>query len=530
MTTETHDVVIVGAGFSGVLALHRMRALGLDALVIEAADGVGGTWYWNRYPGARCDIESMEYSYQFSEELQQEWEWSERYATQPEILRYINAVTDRFQLRDGIRFNTRVTAARFDSDNERWSVSTDDGTQVSAQYFIMATGCLSSANMPDIDGIDDFAGESYHTGHWPHEPVDFSGKKVAVIGTGSSGIQCIPLIAKQAEQLTVFQRTPNYSIPAYNQPLDPEQVASVKERYAEFREENRHTSFHADFGYGELNAVDVSAEEREAEFEARWQRGGLPFLAGFADLLFDKEANEMAAEFLRGKIAGIVEDPEVAEKLMPDGIVGCKRLCVDTDYYKTYNKEHVSLVDIRDTPIECITEHGVKTSDAQFDVDCIVFATGFDAMTGAILKVDIQGIDGQRLQDAWAEGPKSYLGLAVSGFPNMFTVTGPGSPSVLTNMLGSIEHHVEWIADCITYVKERGAQSVQATAPAQESWVTLVNDIANATVYYGCNSWYLGANIPGKPRVFMPYLGFDTYYDQCNQVVANNYEGFSLGA
>ncbi len=529
MSTETHDAVIVGAGFAGVYALHKLRGLGLDTLVIEAADGVGGTWYWNRYPGARCDIQSMEYSYQFSEQLQQEWEWSERYATQPEILRYINAVADRFQLRDGIRFNTRVTAARFNSHEQRWTITSDDGAEVSAQYFIMATGCLSSANMPDIAGIDSFAGESYHTGHWPHQPVDFTGKKVAVIGTGSSGIQCIPLIAEQASELTVFQRTPNYAIPAHNQPLDPQFVASIKNRYAEFREENRHTAFHADFRYGELNAMDVSPEEREAEFEARWEQGGLPFLAGFADLLFDKEANEMAAEFLRRKIRSIVKDPETAETLTPDSIVGCKRLCVDTDYYKTYNKDHVSLVDIRDTPIECITSNGVQTVKQEYQLDCIVFATGFDAMTGSILKVDIQGIDGQRLKDAWAEGPKTYLGLAVSGFPNLFTVTGPGSPSVLTNMMGSIEHHVDWIADCINYVSEQNAKSIQATPAAQESWVTLVNDIANATVYYGCNSWYLGANVPGKPRVFMPYIGFDTYYEQCNQVVANGYQGFSLG-
>lgn len=530
MTVEYRDAVIVGAGFSGVYALYKLRQLGLNPVVIEAGDGVGGTWYWNRYPGARCDIESMEYSYQFSEQLQQEWEWSERYATQPEILRYINSVADRFELRDGMTFNTRVTAAQFNADTQNWRVTTDTDVVFEAQYFIMATGCLSSPNIPNIEGMDDFSGASYHTGQWPHEEVDFTGQKVGVIGTGSSGIQSIPLIAKQAAQLTVFQRTANYSIPAHNQPLDPVKTAQVKQRYKEFRDENRLTSFHADFRYGELNAMEVSAKDREAEFEARWASGGLPFLAGFADLLFDTNANEMAGEFIRKKIQAIVDDPELAEKLSPSGVVGCKRLCVDTDYYATYNADHVALVDIRKTPIERVTNKGVRTSSQDYEFDSIVYATGFDAMTGAIMKVDIRGIDGQRLQETWADGPKSYLGLAINGFPNLFTVTGPGSPSVLTNMLGSIEHHVDWIADCIQYIANNNARSIQATAPAQESWVSLVNEIADATVYPNCNSWYLGANIPGKPRVFMPYLGFDTYYEQCQHIVENDYEGFALEA
>lgn len=530
MGTTQQDAIIVGAGFAGLYMLHRMRGLGLQARIIEAGSGVGGTWFWNRYPGARCDIESMEYSYQFSEELQQEWEWSERYATQPEILKYINTVADRFDLRRDIQFETRVNAAHFDEQTKRWLVSTDDGQQVSAQYVVMATGCLSSANMPQIDGIDTFAGEAYHTGQWPHEPVDFSGKRVAVIGTGSSAIQSIPLIAAQAKQLTVFQRSPNFSIPAHNQPLDPAYVKSIKDRYADFRAENKLTAFNANFGYNEANALEVSEAERDAEFEARWARGGLPFMAAFADLLFDPKANAYAGDFVRGKIEAMVEDPELAKKLSPSSVVGCKRLCVDTNYYDTYNQDHVSLVDLRESPIASINASGIATQETQYDVDCIVYATGFDAMTGAVMKIDIRGREGQTLQNAWAEGPKTYLGLAISGFPNLFTVTGPGSPSVLTNMLPSIEHHVNWIADCIKYVNQQGAVSIDAQPDAQEAWVAHVNEVGNTSLYPNCNSWYLGANVPGKPRVFMPYLGFAPYAERCQEIVDNGYEGFALSA
>ena len=528
MAAQTVDAVIVGAGFSGLYMLHRLREQGLKAQVLEAGDGIGGTWYWNRYPGARCDIESMEYSYQFSPELQQEWEWSERYATQSEILRYINHVADRFGLRDGIRLNTQVTAAHFDAERKRWQVTTRDGDTYDAQHLVMATGCLSSRNLPQFDGLDDYEGDWYHTGSWPHEGVDFTGKRVAVIGTGSSGIQSIPLIAEQAEHLTVFQRTPNFSIPAHNGPLDADRVAAIKADYPAFRAANKETAFHADFGYNEANALEVSEEERQREYEARWERGGLPFLAAFADLMFDVEANATAARFIEGKIREQVDDPALADKLVPQNVVGCKRLCVDTDYYATYNRDNVSLVDVNEEPIERLTRSGVQTSKAEYPFDAIVFATGFDAMTGALLNVDIRGRDGQTLQQAWAEGPKTYLGLGTAGFPNLFIVTGPGSPSVLTNMLPSIEHHVEWISDCIEYLRTRGLQAIEAQPQAQEAWVEHVNEVGESSVYPRCNSWYLGANVPGKPRVFMPYLGFPPYAEKCAAVAANDYEGFAL--
>ncbi|MEZ5598314.1 MAG: NAD(P)/FAD-dependent oxidoreductase [Pseudomonadales bacterium] len=523
-----YDSIVVGAGFGGLYMLHRLRKLGQRVLVIEAGDGPGGTWYWNRYPGARCDIQSLEYSYQFSDELQQEWEWSERYATQPELLRYINHVADRFDLRRDILFNTRVTGARYDEADQRWTVTTDDGQARSARFVIMATGCLSSANVPAIPGLAGFQGDWYHTGRWPHEPVDFTGKRVAVIGTGSSAIQSIPLIARQASELTVFQRTANYSIPARNALLDPVEVKAVKARYPTYRAENRETAFHADFGYNELNALDVSAEVRDAEYERRWAMGGLPFLAAFADLMFDERANKTAADFIRRKIREIVSDPATAELLSPKGLVGCKRLCVDTDYYATFNLAHVSLVDVNADPIQAITSRGIRTETREFEVDAIVFATGFDAMTGAITKVDIRGRNGERIQDAWEEGPKTYLGLSVNGFPNLFLITGPGSPSVLTNMLPSIEHHVDWIADCIEHVSSGRFVSIEAEADAQENWVTHVNEVGNTSVYPRCNSWYLGANIPGKPRVFMPYLGFPPYAEKCREVADRGYVGFRL--
>ena len=524
------DALVVGAGFAGLYQLHRLRGQGLAVKVVEAGSDIGGTWFWNRYPGARCDIASMEYSYQFSEALQQEWEWSEKYATQPEILRYINHVADRFDLRRDIKLNTRVVAARYAEDAERWLVETDQGDRYDAQFVVMATGCLSTANLPDIAGRDDFAGPIYHTGRWPHEGVDFSGQRVAVIGTGSSGIQSIPLIAEQAKTLTVFQRSPNYSVPAHNRPLEAEEVAAVKARYQTYRDENRDTAFHADFGYNEANALETSDADRQREFEARWQRGGLPFLAAYADLMFDREANDLAAEFIRNKIRSLVDDPATAEKLTPKSVVGCKRLCVDTNYYATYNRDNVELVDLTAEALERITPQGIKTSEQERAFDSIVFATGFDAMTGALLRIDIAGRGGQTLQQAWADGAKSYLGLAISGFPNLFMVTGPGSPSVLTNMLPSIEHHVDWISDCIASLRDCGLKQIEATADAQDDWVAHVNEVGDASVYPHCNSWYLGANVPGKPRVFLPYLGFPPYAEKCQAVVDNGYEGFKRSA
>jgi cation diffusion facilitator CzcD-associated flavoprotein CzcO len=524
------DAVIVGAGFAGMYMLHRLRGLGLSARVFEAASGVGGTWYWNRYPGARCDIDSLEYSYQFSHELQQEWEWTERFAPQAEILAYAEHVADRFDLRRDIQFDTRVTSAALDEENGRWLVQTDAGDALSSQYLLMATGCLSSTNTPDFPGLDSFAGDTYHTGRWPHEGVDFTGRRVGVIGTGSSGIQSIPVIAAQAAELTVFQRTPAYVVPARNAPLAPAEQQAVKADYAGFRERNSQmlTAFGSRTPGNEGSALEASPEERAQAFEARWQQGGLPFLGAFGDLLFDREANDLAAEFVREKIREVVEDPAVAELLCPRTLIGCKRLCLDTGYFETFNRPNVHLVDVGATPISEITPQGLKVGDQVHELDCIVLATGFDAMTGALLAVDIRGRDGRPLREAWAEGPRTYLGLGTAGFPNLFTITGPGSPSVLTNMIVSIEQHVNWIAECIDYLRDRDLSTIEATTAAQDMWVDYVNDVAAMTLYPEANSWYLGANVPGKPRVFMPLLGFPPYAEQCADVAAKGYEGFAL--
>jgi cation diffusion facilitator CzcD-associated flavoprotein CzcO len=530
-TPRTVDAIIVGAGFAGLYMLHRLRGLGLSARVFEAGGGVGGTWYWNRYPGARCDIESLEYSYQFSEELQMDWTWTERYATQPEILRYIEHVAERFDLLGDVTFNTRVNAAHFDDEAGLWRIETSAGEQLAAKFCVMATGCLSSANLPGIPGTEAFAGAIYHTGKWPHEGVDFTGQRVAVIGTGSSAIQSIPHIAAQASELIIFQRTPNYSIPAHNRPLTAEEQENFRAQWRELRAANKQMPFGFGARYGASGrlAAETSPEEQLAAYEQRWQLGGLPFMGTFADLLFNTSANATAARFVREKIQAAVRDPWVAEALSPQTIVGCKRLCVDTGYYDTFNQPHVRLVDINLSPIEEITPHGIRTTMETFAVDALVFATGFDAMTGALSKIDIRGAGGVRLADKWAEGPRAYLGLATAGFPNLFMITGPGSPSVLSNMLPSIEQHVDWIADCIAYMQNRQLYRIDPTTEAEEAWVAHVNEIADLTLMRGCNSWYLGANVPGKPRVFMPYIGFPMYIEKCNDVAAKGYEGFVLG-
>ena len=520
------DVVVVGAGFAGMYTLHRLREMGLSVRVVEAGSDVGGTWYWNRYPGARCDVESMQYSYQFSEELQQEWEWSERYATQPEILRYVDHVAKRFDLRRDIQFNTRVTAATYDDRTCRWQIDTDDGARLSAPYCIMATGCLSAANRPKFEGQDSFAGPIYHTGHWPHDGVDFTGQRVAVIGTGSSAIQSIPVIAQQAAHLTVFQRTPNYAVPAHNAPLDPAAVSEIKADYAGFRARAKLTPTGNLFEVGGPSALAVSAQEREREYEARWQAGGLPFLAAFADIMFDPDANKTVADFVRNKIRAIVRDPVVADLLVPRNIIGCKRLCVDTDYYDTFNRDNVSLVDISNTPVEAITKDGVSVGGRVYEVDAIVSATGFDAMTGALLKIDIRGPNGAALREKWRDGPKAYLGLALAGFPNLFMITGPGSPSVISNMLPAIEQHVNWITDCIAYMREHGLQRIEAQGAAEDAWVAHVGEVADQSLRSTCSSWYVGANVP---RVYMPYIGgVPLYAQKCNQVAADGYDGFTL--
>ena len=527
---ETVDVVVVGAGLAGLYMLHQLRAKGFATRVLEAGSGVGGTWYWNRYPGARCDVQSLEYSYSFSNELQQDWEWSERYATQPEILRYINHVADRFDLRRDIQFNTRVEAMTFDEDHGEWTVGTDTGEVIRSQFCVMASGCLSAARAPDIAGLASFKGAVYHTGQWPHEAVDFTGQRVGLIGTGSSGIQTTPVVAEQAAELVVFQRTPNFSIPARNGTSDPEEVRSWKQRYPELRDKARETPAGILYDYTDIRAAEVPEDERTRHYEHRWARGGTNFMRSYLDLLIDKRANDTAADFVRGKISAIVKDPRTAAMLSPHNHpIGTKRICVDDLYYHTFNRENVRLVDIRATPIEAITESGLRTSEEEFRFDSIILATGFDAMTGPLLRIAITGRDGYRLADAWEAGPRSYLGLMVAGFPNLFTITGPGSPSVLTNMIVSIEQHVEWTADCLTALRGSGTRIMEADLAAQDAWVAHVNEVADRTLFPQANSWYMGANVPGKPRVFMPYVGgFANYRRKCAEVAAQGYDGFRL--
>ena len=524
------DAVVVGAGFAGLYMLYRLRGQGLDVQVLEAGDDVGGTWYWNRYPGARCDVESLEYCYQFDPKLQQEWSWSERYATQPEILDYIRHVADRFDLREQIRFETRVKSAHYDDAEKCWEVTTDHGDRYRARWCVMATGCLSVPTWPAIAGADDFTGETYHTGRWPHEEVDFTSKRVAVIGTGSSAIQSIPVIAAEARELYVFQRTPNFSVPARNEPMDSELEASIKANYADFRARNAamQSAFGARHPRCQGSALEATAEERRRQFEHHWQIGGLLFLRAFGDLLVNPEANAMAQAFIREKIRSIVRDPDVAAKLLPESVVGCKRLCADTGYFETFNAPHVTLVDIAREPIERITAAGIRHGGRDYALDAIVFATGFDAMTGALARIDIRGRDGVPLREHWQDGPRSYLGLQMAGFPNLFTITGPGSPSVLTNMLCSIEQHVDWIGACIGDLRGRGLDTIEASPEAEAAWGNHVAETAAHTLFTHCNSWYLGANVPGKPRVFMPYLGFPEYVARCDEVREKDYEGFIL--
>ena len=527
--TRSVDAVIVGAGFAGLYMLHHLREQGLSAQIIEAGNGVGGTWFWNRYPGARVDVESMQYSYQFSDELQQEWEWSERYAPQAELLEYLNHVVKRFNLAPDIQLNTRVDSTVYDEASKTWRVTTDQGEQIRAQYCIMATGCLSRANKPLIDGIDSFSGPSYHTGEWPHEEVDFSGMRVGIIGTGSSAIQAIPKIAEQAEHLTVFQRTPNFSVPARNMPLDPEQVKQVKENYGALREAGKQQFGGFDSDSNMKAAGEMTPEEIKVELNKRWEMGGLHFFGVFVDFLVTQETNDIVADFVREKIAQRVSDPATAALLAPKTVFGCKRLCADTGYFETYNRDNVTLVDISKTAISEITPEGLNVGDDAYAFDALVFATGFDAMTGSLNKIDIRGVGGETLKEKWAAGPRTYLGLCSAGFPNLFTISGPGSPSVFTNMVTSIEQHVEYIGDIIAHMTKNKLSTIEASKEAEDQWVSHVNEVASFTLLNSCNSWYLGANIPGKERVFMPYVGgFPPYVEKCNDVVAKGYEGFEL--
>ncbi|NQW67400.1 MAG: NAD(P)/FAD-dependent oxidoreductase [Burkholderiales bacterium] len=527
------DAIVVGAGFSGLYQLLLLRdKLGLSVKVLDAAQGVGGTWYWNRYPGARCDSESHSYAYYFSKELLDEWEWSERYPQQPEILHYLNHVADRFDLRPDILLGTKVQRAHYADTDKRWHITTDTGQTYSVKYFITAVGCLSSANIPSIAGLDSFSGQWFHTGEWPHEGVDFTGKNVGVVGTGSTGIQVIPVIAKQAKHLTVFQRTANYSIPARNIPLDDAFKRYAKENAQHFREVMTSNTNAHPFRMSERLALDFSEPERNQIYEEAWLKGGLQFRASFKDLLQNPDSNRTAADFIRNKIRQTVTDPLKAAQLCDiDHPFAAKRPPIDSGYFETFNLNHVDLVNLRETPIDCITPHGIKTSTTEFNLDVIVFATGFDAMTGSLLKMDIQGRHGVSLQKTWQAGPLNYLGLQVPGFPNMFTITGPGSPSVLCNMPPAIEHHVEWITNCIDHLQKNKMDSIEASQQASENWVATVNAAANETLLpQAKHSWYLGANVPGKPRVFMPYPGgFLRYRTTCEEIVNKGYAGFIVG-
>lgn len=541
LRSRTVDMLIVGAGFSGLCMLYKARQLGLTAKALEAAPSVGGTWYHNCYPGARVDVESMEYSFQFSEALQQEWHWTERYSPQPELLKYANHVADRFELRRDIELNTRVTGAVFDEVRQRWEVLASPGENTSdsstgshawsAQFLIMACGPLSSPNTPTFKGLDSFEGPVLHTARWPHRPIDFTGLRVGVIGTGSSGVQSIPLIAQQASHLTVFQRTATYVVPARNAPLDPAYEAYVKADYAGFRERSKQmrTGFGSDLPPRDVSALEVNAAERQAQLEARWKIGGFHLLGAFRDIMTNEEANGYAAEFVRQKIRETVKNPITAKLLLPDQIIGCKRLCVGTDYYETYNRRNVELVDVSQATIEAITPKGLITGGRLFEFDALVLATGFDAMTGTLMKLDLRGVGGISIQDKWKAGPLNYLGMTVAGFPNFFNIAGPGSTSAFTLGTLAIEHHVNWIADCIQFLKTNNYVSAVATDEAEQGWVAYVNRAAHRSLLLGCNSWYLGANIAGKPRQFMPLAaGFPSYAKRCAEVVEKGYEGFSF--
>lgn len=529
---ETVDAVVVGAGFSGMYQLHRLREMGLSVQVFEAGEDVGGTWFWNRYPGARVDIESMAYSFSFSKELEQDWVWSEKYSPQPELLRYAQHVADRFDLKRNITFNTRVESAHFDDDKDEWLITTECGKRVRARYFVMATGVLSAAKTPDIAGRDSYKGETYQTGLWPKEGVDFTGKRVAVIGTGSSAVQSIPLIAEEADELVVYQRTAAFSTPAFNRPLSNSEIDTMKGNYEQYRQEQRLSPAGIINPERQMERVmDVPKEERQRRFEAAWDEGLLTgLMSTFSDIQLDEAANHEVSEFIRERIRNTVQDKQTADDLMPTAFpYSTKRPCIDTDYYETYNRDNVSLVNLRRTPIEAINETGIETAEGAREFDAIIYATGFDAMTGPLLRVDIRGRGGKRLVDAWIDGPRSYLGIAIHGFPNMFTITGPSSPSVLSNMLVSIEQHVDWVADCIAWMNENGKTAIEPSDEAERDWAEHTAQLAGMTLFPKADSWYMGANVPGKPRMFLAYVGgVGAYRLICDQIAATGYHGFDV--
>ncbi len=526
------DVVIVGAGFSGLYLLHRMRKQGLSTRCFERGDGVGGTWYWNRYPGARCDVESMQYSYGFDDDLQQEWNWPEKFSGHADIRAYADHVTDRFGLRPHIDFETEVRAAHYDENQRLWNIETSKGEKIRARHFVMAGGCISTAQIPKFEGLPDYTGKTYHTGRWPHEPVSFAGMRVAVIGTGSSAIQAIPVIAQEATHLTVFQRQANFTIPSRNQPMTADYANTWKDGYPAKRQEMRHMPNGVLRELNDKSALAVSEEERRATYEERWRLGGSGFLGAFNDIMTNREANDTMAEFVRNKIRQTVKNPVTAEILCPKTHpIGTKRLCVDSGYFETYNRDNVELVDISQTPIERLTPHGLTVNGRDFEFDAVVFATGFDAMTGTLFNVDIRGRDGLELKTKWAAGPRTYLGLMTESFPNLFMITGPGSPSVKSNMITSIEQHVEMVADTIIHMRNQGLALIEPERSAEDKWVDHVQEVAYKTLFPQANSWYMGANIPGKPRLFMPYIaGVGRYRTICEEVVAEGYKGFRFEA
>ena len=530
-----YDAVVVGAGFSGMYMLKSLRdRLGLKVKVFEEGESVGGTWYWNRYPGARCDSDAYIYVCTWDRHRLQEWEWSERYPTQPEILRYLEHVAKRHDLKHDIQFNTRVTGCTFDEAANLWKVKTDKGDEVTARYLIAAVGTLNTTNLPKFKGLENFKGKWYHTSRFPKTGVDFTAKRVAVVGTGATAVQAIPEIAQQAKQLTVFQRTANYCVPARNGKVDPEVAKARKADYEGIIKRTRESFFGQEHYFIPKSVLEVSVEEREREFDRMWDAGGFAFwLANYQDMFFNPEANEVIADYLRRKIRKTVKDPKVAERLMPKGhYYGTKRQPLDTNYYETFNRDNVLLVDAKtDGAIEEITEKGIRAGGKEYEFDIIVFATGFDALTGPFKALNIAGRKGVKLDQAWSEGPRSYLGIMVAGFPNMFTITGPQSPSVLTNMPVAIEQHVEWVTDCIDNMRKNGQTTIEPKTDAQDAWVSHVNEVVGATLMVSANSWYMSANIPGKPKAFLPYLGPEGvggYRRKCEEIAAKGYEGFSL--
>jgi cyclohexanone monooxygenase len=522
-------VIVVGAGFGGLYAIHRLRGDRLSVLCLEASDDVGGVWHHNRYPGARCDVESLDYSYSFSPELQQEWVWTERYAAQPEILAYLRHVADRFDLRRDIVFDTRVTAARRDDEAGEWMISTADGASFRARFLLLATGALSAPKAPDLAGLEDFRGAIYRTSSWPAEPVDFAGKTVGVFGTGSTGVQCIPEIAAQANRLFVFQRTPSYTLPSGNGPLDPGAVATVKSRYEAYRDALRQSRAGIPAPTSGEPGTAYSREEKRSRWDACWQAGrGMP--SHFIDTMTPGPTNDECCDFLRDKIRATVADPVTAEALCPqDYPFGARRICLETGYLEAYNRANVTLVDLRADPFEHFTETGVRAGGRDYPIDAVVLAIGFDAFTGPLLGIDIRNGRGERLAERWPDGPRTYMGFMTAGFPNMFILTGPGSPSVLTNVVMMLEHDVNWVADCIAWLDRQGLASIEADAASQQDWMDHVAELASGTLYAGHNSWYMGSNIPGKRRMFLAYTGgYAGFAAAAAEVAADGYRGFSL--